>query len=379
MLTGTSADIGVNTHVSSFKYIPTARFVYNFSRSRNFDVNYNGTSSTPGFSQLQPVIDFSNALYPVKGNPDLQPQFTNTFSIRYNNFSFQTGDIFFARLQYQAISNYVATNTITYPRHYKFDPRFQNTILTTYLNTDGYNSTSGQLTYAKPFDNRKFTVYFRGTLSYTNNVGFLTNVDSITNAYTTEKNISKNLQFTPQLQFRVDITDKIDAQLLTNYAINKTDNSVRDSITNGTSNIRTWNIGLNGKNFFGDWTFSYDYTHATNYGYAANLKVTNPNILNLYIERRFMKDHRGTIRLSAFDLFNQNTGFSSTTNASSITESHVNRLSRYYLATFTLRLQKFAGKAPVQQPGTRGFRREGGGGPGGSGGPGGGGPGGTPD
>jgi hypothetical protein len=376
VLDGNSPVTGVETHISSFNVIPTARFAYNFSRSRNFTLNYNGSSSTPSFSQLQPVINFSNALYPVEGNPDLKPQFTNNFSIRYNNFSFTTGDIFFASFQYQAISNYVASNTITYPRKYKPDPRFANTILTQYLNANGYNTTSGQLTYAKPIDNRKFTFYFRGTVTYANNVGYLTNIDSTTYAPTTVENIAKNLQFTPQLQFRVDITDVIDAQFLTNYAINKTDNSVKDSLTNGTSNIRTWNIGLNGKNYFGDWTFSYDYTKATNYGYAANLKVTNPNILNLYVERRFMKDHRGTIRLSAFDLFNENTGFSSTQTASSITESHVNRLARYYLATFTLRLQKFAGKAPTQMPGQRGFRRDGGGGPGGGPGGTGGGPGG---
>ncbi|MDB4901899.1 MAG: hypothetical protein JWQ63_1180 [Mucilaginibacter sp.] len=361
VLDGNSPSTGINTHVSSFNVIPAARFTYNFSRSRNFSVNYNGSSSTPSFSQLQPVIDFSNALYPVEGNPNLKPQFTNNISIRYNNFSFATGDIFFASVQYQQISNYVATNTITFPRKYTLDPRFQNTILTEYQNADGYNSTSGQLTYAKPWDSRKFTLYFRGTVSYINNIGYLTNVDSTTYAQTTEKNIAKNLQFTPQVQFRVDITDKVDAQFLTNYAINRTNNSVKDSITNGTSNIRTWNIGVNGKNYFGDWTFSYDYTKATNYGYAANIKVTNPNILNLYVERRFMKDHRGAIRLSAFDLFNENTGFTSTSTASSTTETHVNRLSRYYLATFTLRLQKFAGKAPTQDPGTRGFRRDGGG------------------
>ncbi|MCO5950015.1 hypothetical protein [Mucilaginibacter flavidus] len=75
-----------------------------------------------------------------------------------------------------------------------------------------------------------------------------------------------------------------------------------------------------------------------------------------------MKDHRGTIRVSAFDLFNQNTGFSSTTTASSITQTQVNRLSRYFLATFTLRLQKFAGKSPMGDPSSRGFRRDGGGG-----------------
>jgi hypothetical protein len=368
--------VNSGTHVSAFDIIPTARFAYNFSRSRNFTVNYNASSSAPSFTQLQPVTNFSNALYPVQGNPNLNPQFTNNFSIRYNNFSFQTGDIFFASIQYQTISDYVATNSITFPRHYAPDPRFDNTILTQYANTNGFNTTSAQLTYAKPWDNRKFTIYFRGTVTYANNIGLLTNVDSTTYAQTTQKNVSKNLQFTPQLQFRVDITDHVDAQFLTNYAINNTSNSVSDSLTNSAEHLRTWNIGVNGKNYFGDWTFSYDYTHATNYGYEASLKITNPNILNVYVERRFMKDHRGTIRLSAFDLFNQNTGFTSSENASSITESHVNRLARYYLATFTLRLEKFAGKVPTQGPGMRGFRREGGGGGGGGTGGGPGGPGG---
>jgi hypothetical protein len=374
VLDGASPLTGATTHVTNVNIIPTARFIYNFSRSKSFSVNYNGSSSSPSFSQLQPVTDFSNALYPVQGNPDLKPQFTNNFSIRYNNFSFATGDVFFANVNYQRTDNYVATNTITYPRKYKTDPRFQNTILTKYINTEGYYSTSGRLTYSKPWDNRKFTLTFNGTITYSNNVGYLTNIDSVTYNQTKEKNIAKNLVFTPELRFRVDITDKIDAQLLTNYAVNRTDNSVQNPLLSGSSNVRTWNVGLNGKNYFGDWTFSYDYTKATNYGYASNIQVTNPNILNLYVERRFMKDHRGTIRISGFDLFNQNTGFSSSTSASSITESHVNRLSRYFLATFTLRLQKFAGKAPTQDPSTRGFRgagrnggrQDGGGGPGGS-------------
>jgi hypothetical protein len=128
---------------------------------------------------------------------------------------------------------------------------------------------------------------------------------------------------------------------------------------------------VNGKNYFlKDWTFSYDYGKSINYGYSSSLgAVTNPNILNVYLERRFLKDHQATIRLSAFDLFNQNTGFSSSSTPSSFTETHVNRLARYYLATFTLRLQKFAGKAPSQNP-DREFRRGGrdGGRPGGPGG-----------
>jgi hypothetical protein len=359
LLDGFAPLTGLTTHVNTFNWIPTAQYVYNFSRSQAFRVNYNGSSSQPSFTQLQPTTDVSNALYPVQGNPFLKPQFTNNFSIRYNQFSFATGNILFANVSFQKIDNQIVTNTITYSN--------KNSILTQYLNADGYYNVSGNFTYAKPWDNRKFTLMFTGTVNYSNGISYLTNVsangDSLVN-----KNVAKNLQMTPGLRFRVDFTDIIDAQLLTNYAINRTENSVKSQFNNN-QYTRAWNIGVTGTNYFKDWAIRYDFSKQVNYGYSAALgKVTNPNILNMYVERRFLKDHRATIRLSAFDLFNQNTGFSSSSTPSSFTETHVNRLSRYYLATFTLRLQKFAGKAPTQNPERqfrRGNRGDGGGSPGG--------------
>jgi uncharacterized membrane protein YgcG len=379
VLDGNSLATGVQTHRSTFNVIPTARFIYNFSRSQTFSVNYNGSSSAPSFTQLQPVIDFSNAFYPVQGNPDLKPSFTNNFSIRYNKFSFTTGNVLFANLSFQQVQNQVVTNTITYPRRFPADPRFQNTILTQYLNANGYYTTTGRVVFSKPWAERRYTLAFSGTATYNNNIGYLTSIDSTTFASTTQKNIAKNLVFTPEARFRVDIPNVIDAQILTNYAINRTSNSVRNDLLDGSANVRTWTTGLTGKNYFGNWVVSYDFSRAQNYGYASNIKVTNPNILNLYVERQFLKNNIATLRLSGFDLFNQNTGFSSSTTASSITQTRVNRLARYYLLTFTLRLKKFAGKAPVQEDNGRGFRNGGGrrdgGGPGGPGGPAGGPPG----
>lgn len=380
-LDGNSLTAGIPpTHKNTFNIIPTARFIYNYSRSKAFSINYNGSNAAPTFSQLQPVVDFSNATYPVKGNPELKPAFTNNISIRYNNFSFATGNVFFANFTFQKIQNQVVTNTIT--------SSTSNRIFTQYLNADGFYNLTGRVTYAKPWAERKYSLILNGTAQYNNNVGYLTNVNidpllatpaEITAAQ--QKNIAKNLVFTPEVRFRVDLTNKIDAQILTNYTVNNSSNSVKNSFNDGIANVRTWNIGLNGKNYFGDWVFSYDFTKATNYGYASTIQVTNPNILNLYVERRFLKNKVATIRLSGFDLFNQNTGFTSTTTASSITQSSVNRLARYYLLTFTLRLQKFAGKAPTQdirgerQRGERGGPGGGGPGGGGPGGPGGGGPG----
>ncbi len=214
VLDGYSPLTGNNTHESTFNIIPTARYVYNFSRSQAFSLNYNGSSSSPTFTQLQPTTDLSNAFYPVQGNPFLKPQFNNNLSLRYNQFSFATGNILFINFAAQKIDNQIVTNTITYAD--------KNTILTQYLNADGYYNVSGGVTYAKPWENRRYTLTFNGTVNYTNGISYLTNVGSAPGDSVAQKNISKNLQFTPGMRFRVDITDVIDAQFLTNYAINHT-------------------------------------------------------------------------------------------------------------------------------------------------------------
>lgn len=385
-LDGHSATTGEDTHVTTVNFAPTARFVYNFARSNSLSFNYNGNNNQPSFSQLQPVIDFSNALYPVQGNPNLKPEFANNFSLRYNKFSFATGDVLFINAQFTQTNDKITTNIVSVPKSATvakdpFYSQLQNTTLTQYENTNGYYQTSGFFTYGKPWANRKYNVYLTGNVSYTNNVGYVSSIDSTTVALTRQKNIAKNLQLTPGVRFRLDLPDIVDAQVLTSYSINKTSNSISNALTEAGSNVRALNLGINGKNYFWkDWTLSYDYTHQINYGYT--VPVTNPNILNAYVERRFLKNNAGTIRAAVFDIFNENTGYSSTTTATSITQTNVNRLGRYFLLTFTLRLQKFAGRAPSSGMGPdgggrgdRGSRREGGpGGPPG-GGPGGGGPG----
>jgi hypothetical protein len=61
--------------------------------------------------------------------------------------------------------------------------------------------------------------------------------------------------------------------------------------------------------FWKDWTFSYDYTKTLNYGYADRVNIKNPNILNVYVERRFLKNNRATLRLAATIYLTSNTGY----------------------------------------------------------------------
>jgi hypothetical protein len=382
VLDGFSPSTGASTHISTVNFVPTARYIYNFSRSQSFSANYSGSSNQPSFSQLQPVTDFSNALYPVQGNPNLKPEFTNSTQIRYNQFSFATGDVLFLNFNFTQTDHKIVTNSVIYPAVYTPDTKLQGTTLSQYLNANGYFTTGGFFTYSKPWDNRKFTASVGGQVNYTNNIGYITTIAPTTYASVTDRNVAKTTNLTPNFRFRTDITDVIDAQFLTSYAINKTNNSIQNSLTSASADVRAWNIGISGKNYFWkNWTLSYDYTKTVNYGYT--IGVTNPNILNVYVERRFLKNNMATIRLAGNDLFNQQTGYSLVTSGTSSTETNTNKLGRYFLLTLNIRLQKFAGKAPTQEgrgdrmPGDRGGRGEGGGrGNGGMGGPGFGGPGG---
>ncbi|MFD0795276.1 outer membrane beta-barrel protein [Mucilaginibacter litoreus] len=367
----------VSTKVNTFNIVPAASFNYTFSRSQALRFNYNGSANQPSFSQLQPVADFSNALYPVQGNPDLRPEFTNNFSLRYNAFSFQSGNMFLIGLNFTQTNNKVVQNIITYR---DFDEavltanpslrNLQNTNFINYLNADGYYQGRANFIYSKPWSERKYTLRVGGQVAYTNNIGFSQDVDSLNNFTPIAKNIAKTLTLSPQVRFRVNIDDIVDAEAFSTLSLNKTNNSLN---TVPSSNVKSIDLGINGKNYvWKDWTISYDYTKTLNYGYSGSIAIKNPNIFNAYLERRFLKDHRGTVRLAAYDIFNENTGYSVINNGSVRTESNVNRLGRYFLLTFTFRLQKFSGKAPSEP--NRGFRGGNGGGRGNDGPPPGGGP-----
>ncbi|MFD2144759.1 outer membrane beta-barrel protein [Mucilaginibacter antarcticus] len=133
------------TKKNQFNYIPAARFLYNFSRNQSLSINYNGTSQQPSFTQLQPVLDLSNASYPVRGNENLEQSFNNNFFVRYNSFGIESGNTLFLNASFNKTDNYIATRTTSYGNLstavLTANPALRdltNTTLTRYQNADGY-------------------------------------------------------------------------------------------------------------------------------------------------------------------------------------------------------------------------------------------------
>jgi len=75
----------------------------------------------------------------------------------------------------------------------------------------------------------------------------------------------------------------------------------------------------------------------------------NPFIINTYVEKKFLKANRATLRLQAYDLLNEQTNISRTINDIQVTDSRTNRLGRYFILMFTYKLSKFAGGVAPQE------------------------------
>src|SRR5690606_14293678 len=185
-------------------------------------------------------------------------------------------------------------------------------------------------------------------ISYTDNIKNTGKNWILSQGLNMQINPNRNLEFNPGLR----------------YTFNTNTN---DAITNNNTKVSSYIINFNSRVYFlKTFLVGTDLSKTFNDGYSSSLAV-DPFIINTYLEKQFLKDKSATLRLQGYDLLNENTSVSRQVTGNVITDSQSNRLSRYFMLTFTMRLQKFSGQRPQQQePGFRGpgGDRRGGGGPG---------------
>lgn len=321
LLKGKDISRNINTSKNTFNWIPTARFSYKFSKEHSIIARYYGRNNQPGFTQLQPITDNSNLQNTVTGNPNLKPEFIHNLGVEYRQSDWASGYTMFTNLSLSQIQNKIVSSRIIIP-----DSLRQQT---SYINANGFYNAKASYMFSKPFANRKFTLSYYGSANYSNNIAFTNN----------ERNVGKNMVISQGLKARFDINDVIDAQLNISYSYNQTSYSLNSF---SDRKVNRYFISLEGRNyFFKDLTLGYDLSQTINEGYNAD--NTNPTLLSLYLEHRFLKGNRGTIRLQGFDLFNQNTGISRDVFDNEIVDRQNNRLARYFLLSFNFRLQHFGG------------------------------------
>ncbi len=306
-------------------YFPLVRYAYNFSRSRSLSINYNGSTNQPSFTQLQPVTDFSNPQFITIGNPNLRPEFNNVLSVRYNNFDFISGNVFFGNISASFTNDKIVSNVAN---------KGFGVQETRYLNSDGYYTVSGFYNMSRPFQNRKYVVSVGGNATFFNNVSFVND----------QRNKGRNWLFGQRVSFDYKLKKWLETNLAVNFSLNNSEYSLQKQLNNTT---RAWMISHNSRIFLPKGiVFTYDIDKTINDGFANNVTV-NPLIINANLEKQFFAKKNLSIKLQAMDMLNENTNISRSVTATGFTDSRTNRLGRYYMLSFIFRLNKFQGQAPA--------------------------------
>jgi hypothetical protein len=315
----------VNIDKNYLFWTPSVNFQYNFSTTNSIRFFYNGNAGQPSISQLQPIKTTSDSINFQIGNPDLKPQFTNAIRVLYHAFNPFTQQIVIATVNASAITNDIQ-NSITTNRN--------GGRTTTYANLSGTFKISGFFDYGFAIKKPKSNLNFITNLGYNQSQNLLSDLSGNTRSnFTYNSNLGETLSWTTNLKENFDVNFSAG---ITYYIANQ---SIGQNTSYTTNTFSTEATYYTKSGFILATDFDYTYSANRPAGYNASVPLINPSIA-----MQIFKNKQGELRLSCFDLLNQNVSVNQSVANGSITNTKTNVLTRYFMLTFTYNLSKFAGQ-----------------------------------
>lgn len=330
-----------STVLSSFSrnvlnFSPTAQFNYMFSKQTNLRVWYNGRTSQPSMTQLQPVPDISNPLNTIVGNPDLKPTYTNNLSVRFHRFMPEKQTAFVV----MANANYVINDIISAINYSKTDRGKRET---TYENINGNYNGNVRMMMNTPLKNKKFSVNSMTFASFSNRYGL---TDAVKN-----KNRQLRLSENAGIDYRSDL---FDLGVNGSIVFNKTQNSIQKQ-----NNLETFNYVAGARTaiyFPYNFKLESDINYSTNSGYESGFQQEEL-MWNAALSKSFLKGNQATLRLKVYDILQQRSNISYNATADATTYSEYNTLQSYFMVHLIYKFSVFKGGASASDARGPGGRR----------------------
>ena len=327
--------------------LPSAQLQYKFSQKKNLRFNYRTSNNAPSIDQLQDVINNSNSLQLSTGNPDLKQDFQQNIFLRYSGVNTDKATSFFALIGGNYSNNYIGNSTLIANR----DTTVYNDIflqrgsqIIRPVNLDGYYSLRSFINYTFPIKKIKTNLSVNVSGNYNNVPGMIN----------TNINYAKTATGGLGLVFSSNISEKYDFTLSSNSSYSNIQNTLQTSSnTNYFSQVSKLKITAN------PWKGLILQSEYSNTYYSGLTSAFNQSISlwNAAIGYKFLKNKQAELRLTVYDILNQNNSVSRTNTDSYIQDSQTNVLNRYYMLTFTYNFKKYfakkEGSAPEQMEGRR--------------------------
>lgn len=315
-----------------------------FSEKSNLRVFYRASTNPPSVTQLQDVINNTNPLSLTSGNPDLKQQYTHSLIGRYSYTNSSKGQTIFANFFVQRTSDYVANGTYIATNAdsvlTKSVTLYKGSQLSKPVNLDGYWSVRSFFTFGMPIKPIKSNLNWNAGFTYTRLPGLINNQSSISDSY----NYNLGAVLGSNVSEFVDFTLSYTANF--NVIQNSLNPGVNSNYFTQTAGIKFNLLSKTG------WFYSNDLNNQLYRGLSGGYNQ-NLWIWNMSAGKKFLKDQKGELKLSVFDLLKQNTSITRTTTDLYVEDLRNDVLQQYFMLTFTYKLKNF-GKAPAPR---RNFER----------------------
>lgn len=313
-----STDYNINKKFVS-PYI-NARFVYNFSRSRNFTVRYNYNVSNPSAMQILPYERLNNPLQTFMGNESLDQARYHFINFGFRDFNVQTRAGWSVFMSGNYYDSQIVSSTI-------FDENRKRT--TTYENiSDAYSlSLYGNWNKSYKVEEHSIRYGINARVSYGRSKEFVNGFLANENNFAVAPRFYVSWDYGELLSIAPSYSVEYNQSKYTNLQLNQTD-YVRHNLMLQTTSYWPENF---------TWGNDFSYTYNTNIasGFKRNFFMWNTALSYTFLNKAL------TAKVKVYDLLNQNVGTSRTLNATSIIDQENTVLERYVMFSLTWKFDKF--------------------------------------
>ena len=318
--------------------LPNLQFNLPLSKKESIRLFYRANTNPPSVNQLQDVINNTNPLLITTGNPELDQSFAHRIGGRYQFTDTKKSQSLFVNFFGSLTDNYVATATYTASKDSVLTPSVilhKGSQLTKPINMDGQRNFNVFITYAQPLKFIKTNVSLNTGFIANRTPGLINNVEGVTTSY----------NYNAGIVLASNISQYVDYTVSYNGSFNNAKNTLQPNSDNKYfSHTTTAKLNLLTKK---GWLFNTDLSNQIYSGLSDGYNQSYW-LWNMAVAKKILKGQKGEIRLSVFDLLDQNQSISRNVTETYFEDVTTMVLKQYFMLTFTYNLKNF-GKAPARQ------------------------------
>ena len=324
-------------------FSPTLDFRYRFNKVSNLRINYRGTTSQPGMTDLLDITDDSDPLNIRKGNPGLKPSFTNRFRLFYNTYIPNHQQAIMTFINYSNTRNAIS-DLVTYDES-------TGGRTTRPENINGNWDVNAALMYNTSLDTLGYwNINTFTRAQYNNYVAYLADAALLAQLSPTLDGAIKNRTRSTSISERIAGSYRnswLELALDGSFTYTSSKNKLQSS-----ADLNTWQFAYGGTlTLTAPWGTQLNTSMHMNSrrGYNDASLNTNELVWNAQLSQGFLRGKPLTVSLQFYDILDRQSNLSRSINATQRTDTEYNAINSYAMLHVIYRMNLFGSKDARQQ------------------------------